>query len=50
MRIAEVYELRNNDPDNAYQWYLRAANAGNEEAAAEVKKFRKTMLGRYKRM
>ena len=50
LRIAEVYELRNNDPDNAYQWYLRAANAGNEEAAAEVKKFRKTMLGRYKRM
>lgn len=50
LRIAEVYEKRNNDQDNAYQWYLKAANAGSDVGAIETRKFKRTMLGRYKRM
>lgn len=50
LRIAEIFEKKKYDADKAYEWYSKAANAGSEEGAAEANKFRRTMLGHYKRM
>lgn len=50
LRVAEVYEKEKYDADRAYEWYSKAASAGSEKGAAEVKKFKRTMLGHYKRL
>lgn len=49
LRLAEVYEKKKYDADRAYEWYSKAATAGSEVGAAEVKKFKLTVFGHFKR-